>query len=383
LFRFLTSGESHGKMLAAIIDGVPAGLSLTAEDINKDLSRRQKGYGRGGRMAIEQDKASIISGVRFGKTLGSPVTLAIHNRDWQNWSDCMAAQSGNYDNVQQVTVPRPGHADLAGAIKYGHEDIRNVIERASARETAARVAVGAVAKRILQELGISIIGYVISIGQVTAKRPGNLSFAMLQNRSEKSLLRCIDPSVEDAMIAAIEEARNAGDTLGGVFEITAFNVPTGLGSYSEWDRRIDAELARAVMGIPAVKGVEIGLGFESAGLPGSQVHDEIGYSEGSYTRPTNNAGGIEGGVTNGQPIIIRAAMKPIPTLSRRLESVDIKTKEPKPAHAERSDVCAVPAAAVVGEAMVAITLAAATLEKFGGDSMDELRRSFLAYHHRR
>lgn len=370
-------------MLAAIIDGVPAGLSLTAEDINKDLSRRQKGYGRGGRMAIEQDKASIISGVRFGKTLGSPVTLAIHNRDWQNWSDCMAAQSGNYDNVQQVTVPRPGHADLAGAIKYGHEDIRNVIERASARETAARVAVGAVAKRILQELGISIIGYVISIGQVTAKRPGNLSFAMLQNRSEKSLLRCIDPSVEDAMIAAIEEARNAGDTLGGVFEITAFNVPTGLGSYSEWDRRIDAELARAVMGIPAVKGVEIGLGFESAGLPGSQVHDEIGYSEGSYTRPTNNAGGIEGGVTNGQPIIIRAAMKPIPTLSRRLESVDIKTKEPKPAHAERSDVCAVPAAAVVGEAMVAITLAAATLEKFGGDSMDELRRSFLAYHHRR
>lgn len=364
-------------MLAAVIDGVPAGLSLAAEDIDKDLARRQKGYGRGGRMAIEQDKVSILSGVRFGKTLGSPVTLAIQNKDWQNWSDCMAAQPGDYDETQQVTVPRPGHADLAGAVKYGQEDIRGVLERASARETAARVAVGSVAKRILQELGISIVGYVVSIGQVTAERPDNLSFTMLQDRSEKSLLRCIDPSVENAMIAAIDEARNLGDTLGGVFEVMAFGVPVGLGSYAEWDRRIDAELARAVMSIPAVKGVEIGLGFESAGLPGSQVHDEIGYNiEGSYTRPTNNAGGVEGGVTNGQPIIIRAAMKPIPTLTRQLGSVDMKTKKPKPAHAERSDVCAVPAAAVVGESMAAITLAAATLEKFGGDSMDELRGRF-------
>src|SRR5262250_1183389 len=368
VFRFLTAGESHGEALTAVIDGVPAGLPLTEADINADLARRQRGYGRGGRMKIERDQVHILSGVRWGTSLGSPITLSIANRDWENWKGTMSVGPPEAGTAQkEVTRPRPGHADLAGAMKYGHRDIRNVLERSSARETTARVAVAAVAKRLLAEFGITILSHVTEIGGV---RIGELdvSWDEVARRAESSEVRCADPTAEAAMVAAIDEAKGKGDTLGGVFEVVALGCPVGLGSYVQWDRRLDGRLAQAFSSIQAIKGVELGLGFEAARRPGSAVHDEILFDAGTgFQRSTNNAGGLEGGVTNGQPVIVRAAMKPLSTLRKPLQSVDMATKETVEAVVERSDVCAVPAAGVVGEAMMALVLAEAFLEKFAGD----------------
>lgn len=342
MLRFLTAGESHGKALLAILEGMVANLPLSPDDINPELSRRQEGYGRGGRMKIEKDAVEIVAGMRKGKTMGSPIALLIPNRSTELFE-------------QIVTVPRPGHADLAGALKYNQNDIRNVLERASARETAARVAVGAVCRKFLSEFKISISSSIVHIG------------GKLQNSEWE---------------AAIDKARENGDSLGGVFEVRVEGVPPGLGSFMQWDRRLDGRLALALTSIPAVKGVEIGLGFEQAKLPGSKVHDEIYYKDGKFFHKTNNAGGLEGGVTNGEPIILKAAMKPISTLVKPLKSVDLKTKEAVEAHVERSDVCAVEAAGVVGEAVSAFEIANAFLEKFGGDGLEETRDNFLAYQKR-
>jgi chorismate synthase len=381
VFRFLTAGESHGEALTAVIEGVPAGLPLTAEDIDRDLARRQRGYGRGGRMKIERDRVRILSGVRWGFTLGSPITLQIANLDWENWKDTMAvAPLPPEQRPTRVTRPRPGHADLAGAMKYGHHDIRNVLERSSARETTARVAVAGVARRLLAEFGIRILSHVVEIGGVRIPADFTLAWDELARRAEASEVRCADPETEAAMIAAIDQARSKGDTLGGVFEVVALGCPVGLGSYTHWDRRLDGRLAQAICSIQAIKGCEIGLGFESARRPGSAVHDEILFdADRGFARTSNNAGGLEGGVTNGQPVVVRAAMKPLSTLRTPLRSVDVATKEPVDAVVERSDVCAVPAAGVVGEAMVAIVLANAFLEKFGGDSLEEIRRNHAGY----
>ena len=379
-FRFLTAGESHGEGLTAVIEGVPAGLSLTEADINEDLARRQRGYGRGGRMKIERDQAHISSGLRWGVTLGSPITLSIQNRDWENWKTTMAVgEPPAGAPAKAVTRPRPGHADLAGAMKYGHRDIRNVLERSSARETTARVAVAGVAKRLLSEFGISILSHVIEIGGVRIV-PLELPWEEIKRRAEASEVRCADPTAERAMIEAIDQAKAKGDTLGGIFEVVALGCPVGLGSYVHWDRKLDGRLAQAFCSIHAIKGAEIGMGFEAARRPGSQVHDEILFDrDAGFSRRTNSAGGLEGGVTNGQPVIVRAVMKPIATLRRPLQSVDVETKEVVEAVVERSDVCAVPAAGVVGEAMMAITLAQAVLEKFGGDSLEEIRRNYQGY----
>ena len=379
-FRFLTAGESHGEALTAIIEGVPAGLLLSEADINEDLARRQRGYGRGGRMKIERDQAHISSGLRRGVTLGSPITLSIQNRDWENWKTTMAVgEPPAGAPAKAVTRPRPGHADLAGAMKYGHRDIRNVLERSSARETTARVAVAGVAKRLLAEFGISILSHVIEIGGVRIV-PLELPWEEIKRRAEASEVRCADPTAERAMIEAIDQAKATGDTLGGVFEVVALGCPVGLGSYVHWDRKLDGRLAQAFCSIHAIKGAEIGMGFEAARRPGSQVHDEILFDrDAGFSRRTNSAGGLEGGVTNGQPVIVRAVMKPIATLRRPLQSVDLETKEVVEAVVERSDVCAVPAAGVVGEAMMAITLAQAVLEKFGGDSLEEIRRNYQGY----
>jgi chorismate synthase len=380
-FRFLTAGESHGQALTAVIDGVPAGLPLTAEDIDVDLARRQRGYGRGGRMKIERDHVRIISGVRWGVTLGSPITLQIANRDWENWQSAMsvaAPEPGT--SAREVTRPRPGHADLAGAMKYGHRDIRNVLERSSARETTARVAVAGVAKRLLREFGITLLSHVTEIGGVRIPEPLDLPWEEIRRRAEDSEVRCADPETAAAMMAAIDQARAKGDTLGGVFEVVALGCPVGLGSYVQWDRRLDGRLAQALCSIQAIKGCEFGLGFETARRPGSAVHDEILLdAAGGLRRASNHAGGLEGGVTNGEPLVVRAAMKPLSTLRRPLRSVDLATREPVEAAVERSDVCAVPAAGIVGEAMVAIVLAQAFLEKFGGDSLEEIRRNYAAY----
>jgi chorismate synthase len=379
--RFLTAGESHGEALTAVIDGVPAGLPLTEADINTDLARRQRGYGRGGRMKIERDQVHITAGVRAGLTLGSPITLTIANRDWENWKATMAvglAEEGAAP--KQVTRPRPGHADLAGAMKYGHRDIRNVLERSSARETTARVAVAGVAKRLLAEFGITILSHVTEIGGVRV--PGELEIPWddVARRAEASEVRCADPETEAAIIAAIDDAKAKGDTLGGVFEVVALGCPVGLGSYVQWDRRLDGRIAQALCSIQAIKGCEFGMGFEAARRPGSGVHDEILFDAAAgFRRSSNNAGGLEGGVTNGQPVVVRAAMKPLSTLRTPLKSVDLATKQPVEAVVERSDVCAVPAAGIVGEAMLAIVLADAFLEKFGGDSLDEIRRNHGAY----
>ena len=380
-FRFLTAGESHGEALVAVIDGVPAGVPLAEADIDADLARRQRGYGRGGRMKIERDQVHILSGVRFGATLGSPITLQIANRDWENWKAAMGVAPPPPGAAQkQVTRPRPGHADLAGAMKYGHHDIRNVLERSSARETTARVAVAGVAKRLLAEFGISILSHVTEIGPARIAPDLDLPWEEIRRRAEASEVRCADPAVEAAIIAAIDDARAKGDTLGGVFEVVALGCPAGLGSYVQWDRRLDGRLAQAVCSIQAIKGCEFGLGFETARRPGSAVHDEILFdAESGFKRASNRAGGLEGGVTNGQPVIVRAAMKPISTLRKPLRSVDVATKEPVEAVVERSDVCAVPAAGIVGEAMVALVLADAFLEKFGGDSLVEIRRNHDAY----
>jgi chorismate synthase len=392
-FRFLTAGESHGRTLGVTIEGVPAGLALTAEDLAVDLARRQRGYGRGARQQIEHDHAEIMAGVRHGRTLGSPILLLVANRDWENWTKVMqvepltdeeaaallAAAAGGDKRSTPVTRVRPGHGDLAGALKYGHEDVRNVLERASARETAARVAAGGVARAFLRELGIDVLSFTAEVGGV-AVDPARATRS--REEADASSLRCPDPEAEAAMIARIDEARDAGDTVGGVFEVVATGVPIGLGSYVHWDRRLDAALAAAVMSINIVKGVELGLGFEQTRRFGSQVHDVIEGRDGAgrWAHRSNNAGGLTAGVSNGEPIVVRGAVKPISTLARPLPSADLLTGEAvEKAHYERSDISVVPAAGVVGEAMVMLTLAAFVAEKFGGDTMDDLRANLDVY----
>ena len=386
MLRYLTAGESHGPQLTAIVEGLPAGLELNENTINADLARRQCGYGRGGRMQIEKDTVEILSGVRWGETIGSPVTLCVKNRDWVNWQEKMSPHGRHRNDKIRVTRSRPGHADLPGAMKYAQRDVRNILERSSARETAVRVAVGSLAKSLLGRFDITVSGFVTELGGIVAKRP-TLPLASLREIAAKSELFTWDDAAVPAMKALIDRAKEEGDTVGGVVEVIVAGVPAGLGSHVQWDRKLDGRLAMAVMSIQAIKGVEIGIGFESARNPGSRVHDEIYYDSArilhgaatGYFRKTNNAGGIEGGISNGEEIIVRAAMKPIPTLYKPLRSVDIETKEPFEAAVERSDVCAVPAASVVAEAVVAIEVANAFMEKFGGDSVVETERNFLNY----
>ncbi|HLB28526.1 MAG TPA: chorismate synthase [Dehalococcoidia bacterium] len=389
-FRFLTAGESHGQGLTVIVEGVPARLPLTEEQIGRDLERRQGGYGRSPRQQIEQDRAQITAGVRHGLTMGSPIAIFIANRDWENWREAMAVEPREAP-VSKVTRLRPGHADLPGVMKYGLDDVRPILERSSARETAARVAAGAVARRLLEELGIQVRSHVTAIGGVEAQvqaepdwqREGPEGRAGWVREVEASPVRCADPDAAQGMITAIDAARDAGDSVGGVFEVWATGVPIGLGSHVHWDRRLDGRLAQALMSVPAVKGVEVGGGFALAALPGSQVHDVIRsrqqWGERPWRRATNWAGGLEGGMTNGEPLVLRCAVKPVPTLRSPLPSADLRTGEGVAAHYERSDICMVPAAGVVGEAMVAIVLADALLEKFGGDSLAETKRSYLSF----
>lgn len=375
MLRYLTAGESHGPLLTAVLDGVPAGLPLTAEYIDRQLTRRQGGYGRGGRMKIEQDRVNITSGVRGGLTMGSPITLTVENKDWTNWNRIMDPGQGAAVNERVVTRPRPGHADLTGAFKYGHRDMRNVLERSSARETAARVAAGTVARRLLEELGVLLTGYVVQIGPVKAGPfpAATQSYAELARAAELSEVYCPDRAATAAMKSEIDRARAEGDSLGGVFEIAVRGLPPGLGSYVQRDRTLDGRLAGALMSIQAIKGVEVGAGFAAASTRGSALHDEIFYDpQQGFYRGTNNAGGIEGGMSNGETLLLRAAMKPIPTLYKPLRSVDLLSKEPFEASVERSDVCAAPAACVVGEAVTAWVLAEILLEKLGGDNLDEI-----------
>jgi len=387
--RYLTSGESHGKALIGILEGIPSGLPVSSVGIDIDLRRRQGGYGRGGRMKIEADRAQILSGIRFGKTIGSPIALLIKNKDWQNWQDVMSVtpltpplnKGGSKGGL--VAGPRPGHADLAGAVKYDTHDIRDILERSSARETAMRVALGAIAKRFLSEFGIKIGSYVVGIGKVQNSelkvKSAEKELLELFKLAETSPVRCPDKISSKKMVQLIDKALKEGNSLGGIFEVFAAGIPVGLGSHIQWDQRLDGKLAQALMSIQAIKGVEIGMGFEMSKKSGSEVMDEIFYKSSEFYRKTNNAGGIEGGMTNGMPIIIRAAMKPIPTLRKPLHSVDINTKKPIKAAYERSDICAVPAAGVVGEAMTALVIADAFLEKFGGDSMVEVKRNYTSY----
>jgi len=377
--RFLTAGESHGRGLVCIIEGLPANLELSSEYINRELERRQRGYGRGGRMKIEKDRVQILSGVRFGKTLGGPIALFIENKDWENWKQKMAVEGERPETAVPFTRPRPGHADLAGGIKYNQRDLRNVLERASARETACRVALGAVCKRFLEELGVFVGSYVVSIG--TVQPPIEEQDLIKRHQlAEQSELRFPDPSKDKDFVELIDRAKEMGESLGGVFEVFAVGVPPGLGSHVHWDRKLDGRIAQAMMSIQAIKGGEIGLGFEAAKRFGSEVHDEIGYREGEgYFRYSNNLGGLEGGITNGMPIIVRCAMKPIPTLTKPLRSVDVLTKEEVRAGKERTDVVAVPAASVVGESALALVLADAFLEKLGGDFMEEIKERYRIY----
>ena len=385
MFRFLTSGESHGKCLNAIIDGIPGGVPLIKEYIDNELARRQIGYGRGGRMQIETDRAEINSGVRFGITTGAPISIEIKNKDWENWQIPMSVMPVNMDDLdnrllvesKEITRVRPGHADFAGAMKYAHNDVRNVLERSSARETAARVAVGAVAKSFLKEFGIEGFSHVIRIGKV--KTSFSSDYETMKIAAENSDLRCADEKAAALMRKAIDEAAESGDTLGGCIEIIFKGLPVGLGSFVQWDRRLDARLAGAVMSIQAVKAVEIGMGKDVAAARGSETHDEVFFENGEYVRKTNNAGGIEGGMTNGETLVVKASMKAIPTMKKSLKSVDIKTNQPYEAHFERSDTCAVPACGVVAEAMVAIVLAEAFLEKFGGDFLQEIKTNYENY----
>jgi chorismate synthase len=374
--RYLTAGESHGPSLTAIIEGMPSGLMISKADIDKELARRQQGYGRGGRMKIERDQVEFLSGVRFGQTLGSPITIQIQNKDWVNWQDRMAAFGQPVGET--VTQPRPGHADLVGTLAYRRSDIRDILERASARETAVRVAVGALAKQLLGAFNIKITGHVVNIGGIAVRQyPAVDQWAELLSTSQ---LSCLDPSAEQQMIEVIDQAKLQGDTVGGVFEIVAFGLPPGLGSHVQWDRKLDGQLAQAVMSIQGIKGIEIGMGFAYAHNQGSQAHDEIFFTPATgYYRNTNHAGGIEGGYSNGEPLTIRAVMKPIPTLMRPLQTVDIATKVQVQASTERSDVCAVPAALVVGEAVVAITLADALQQKFGCYSLREMLENYTRY----
>jgi chorismate synthase len=386
-FTFRTAGESHGRGLVCVVEGVPAGLPLSAaRDVDPDLRRRQGGYGRGGRMKIERDAAEFVAGVRLGETLGSPIAFVVWNRDWENWKDAMAAEAGG-DTAQAdrraVHLPRPGHADLVGVLKYDRADARDILERASARETTARVGAGAIAKRLLAEFDVSIGSHVVMLGGVEADRPDPLP-ADLNAAADTSPIRTLDPAAEQRMIEAIDAARQAGDTLGGCFEVVARGLPVGLGSHVAWDRKLDGRIAQAMMSIQAMKGVEIGLGFEASRRPGSRVHDEIERAPdsprtGGFRRTSNSAGGLEGGVTTGEPLVVRVAMKPLSTLMQPLRSVDLRTGDVAQAVRERSDVVALAAAGVVGEAMLAIVLADAMLEKFGGDSLVEMKRNFDSY----
>jgi chorismate synthase len=376
--RFTTAGESHGPGLVAVLEGLPAGLDLEPDDIDADLARRQLGHGRGGRMKIESDRAIVRSGIRHGRTLGSPIALLIENRDYANWEERMNPWPVDAD-VEEVHLPRPGHADLAGILKFGHTDVRNVLERASARETAARVAAGALAKAFLRPLGVTIYSHVLQIGSVSAPESDSLrptDFAGVDD----SPVRCLDANAGEAMVAEIDKARKNNESLGGVFEVRAYGLVPGLGAYVSWESRLDGRLARAIMSIHAMKGVAIGDGFDVAGRVGSKAHDEIFWDDaGGYRRETNHAGGLEGGMTTGQPLVVRAAMKPLPTLTKPLRSVDTDTKEPAEALRERTDSCTVPAAGVVGEAMVALELAGAYREKFGGDGMQDVIAAVDAY----
>ena len=391
MLRYFTAGESHGPCLTVIIDGVPAGFPIDVEKINHDLWRRQQGYGRGGRMLIEKDEVQVRSGIRWGATLGSPVALGIENRDWKNWTKKMSPLADDRDDSIAVTKPRPGHADLAGILKYGQSDIRNILERASARDTVSRTAVGSFCKQLLEPFGIKVMGYIRSLGGVVAQTEG-LTYEEIFLSAEQSPVRVADKEAEGKMIALIDECKKKGDTLGGVFEVVAIGLPPGLGSHTQWDRKLDGQLARALMSIQAIKGVEIGIGFEGAHRRGSQVHDEIFFDLKQKTsqrtprigptgfyRGSNNSGGTEGGMSNGAPLVAHVAMKPISTLMSPLKSVDIRSKLPVDASVERSDVCAAPAAAVVGESVVAFELALAFLEKMGGDSLDEIMRNYQGY----
>jgi chorismate synthase len=382
MFRFTTSGESHGRALVSIVEGLPAGMTVDVEKINNDLGRRQLGYGRGGRMKIEKDAVQILSGVRHGQTLGSPIALMIENKDWTNWTDVMSAEALDQPPAKDKTVkrPRPGHADLAGGLKYQRRDLRDILERASARETASRVACGALAKQLLENFGVEILSHVVQLGGIPEK-PLKVDWETIKRIPDDAPLRCADEEAQQRMIELIDKAKKDGDTLGGIFEVVAKSVVVGLGAHTSWSDKLDGRLAQAVMSIQAVKAVSIGAGVEGASLPGSLVHDEIGYDRDSkhFTRPTNRAGGLEGGITNGEELRVQGFLKPISTLRRALRSVDIETKEESSAAFERSDVTAVPAAGVIGEAMVAVVLAQAMREKFGGDSIEEMKRNYDGY----
>ena len=381
MLRFLTAGESHGPELVTIIEGVPAGFEIDLAQINADLARRQKGYGRGGRMLIEKDEARPVSGIRFGRTMGSPIALIVENRDFKNWNKRMSADPADRGEAQPVTRPRPGHADLAGVLKYNLEDIRDVLERASARETTMRVAAGALARQLLTPFGIDTLGYVVRIGATTASVPAEISHDELRRITEASPVRVADPSAEQAIIAEIDACKKTGDTLGGVVEVAVTGLPVGLGSHVQWDRKLDARIAHALMSLQATKGVEFGMGFEAGAVRGSALHDEIGYDAGErrFIRRSNNSGGTEGGMTTGEPIRVRVAFKPLSTLMRPLRSADIRTKAESAGTIERSDVCAVPAAAVIAETAVVWEIANAFLDKFGGDSLAEVTRNYQGY----
>jgi len=383
MLRFETAGESHGECLVATLTGLPAGIRVSLDAINRELWRRQQGYGRGGRMKIETDRAEIVAGVRHSKTIGSPIAIIIRNKDWKNWTEALPVEDidGAEDKRKPVTRPRPGHADLPGSIKYNFHDARYVLERASARETAARVAVGALAKALLGEFGIGVLSHVIGVGPVRQARSASWEELLALSQKEEVLLSCVDPDTEQQMKQVVDQVYRTGDTVGGIFEVVAHNLPPGLGSHISWDSRLDGRLAQAIVSMQAVKGVEIGLAEEGAMSVGSRVQDTIHYNreERRFTRGANSAGGLEGGMTNGQDVLVRGFLKPISTLRRPLESVDLTTREPALAAYERSDVCVVPAAAVIGEAMVAIVLAQAFLEKFGGDSLAETRRNYCGY----
>jgi chorismate synthase len=383
MLKFFTAGESHGEALVGFLSGIPAGLEVSREFVDHELWRRQQGYGRGGRMKIERDTAHILSGVRHGKTIGSPISMLLENRDWKNWQEQLPVEKGEPSLHKRVASPRPGHADLAGALKYNFPEARYVLERASARESAARVALGAMAKLFLRELGIEVLSHAVAVGAANVEHEVPWEKVKASCSREEVLLNCADPDAEQRMKAEVDKVLRTGDSVGGVFEVVAHAVPPGLGTYAQWDERLDAQLAAAVMSLQAVKAVEIGAGVTSAYAPGSAVHDEIGYDTNSgftgFTRTRNNAGGIEGGVSNGQEIRVRGYLKPISTLRRPLQSVDFASREPVKAAYERSDVCVVPAAGVAGEAMVALTLARCALEKFGGDSMTETSRNFRGY----
>jgi chorismate synthase len=383
MLRYFTAGESHGEGLVAFLSGLPAGLRIDEPALNRELWRRQQGYGRGGRMKIESDTAHILSGVRQGATIGSPIAILLENKDWKNWQESLPVAEGDATKHKRVASPRPGHADLAGALKYNFPEARYVLERASARESAARVAIGGLAKQFLKQLGVEVLSHVVAVGAVSLDEEASWELVSGLSERDEILLNCVRGDVEQRMKEEVDRALKSGDSVGGVFEVIAHAVPPGLGTYAQWDERLDALLAAGIMSLQAVKAVEIGSGIAAAASPGSAVHDEIGYQAAvgfsGFTRARNNAGGIEGGVSNGEDIRVRGYLKPISTLRRPLQSVDFATRQPVKAAYERSDVCVVPAAGVAGEAMVALTLARCALEKFGGDSMEETLRNFRGY----